>query len=161
MCTQDPMFPEEKEHIANKRQRAHRHLYVVAYLLENVIESLDMEQSIQYYNNILEYLYRTQEVLGKFCKVYFNYNINKVSNDEVQPHEKKGKIVALSKLIIALSKFIKVRVSVILKDNAVALDLIHSIFGPKVNWRIQEYLVHIEYWLSKMDDKEKQKYYLS
>ncbi|MCG8623636.1 MAG: hypothetical protein MJE68_16790 [Proteobacteria bacterium] len=161
VCTQEPGFPEEKEHIADKRQRAHRHLFVAAYLLENVMKSLDLECSFKYYDNILEYLFRIQEVLGKFCKVYFSYKINSIPREDISDSQKKGKIRALIKLVIALTKFVKVRVSVIIKDDPVALDLIHSIFGRKVNWRIQEYLVTIEYWLTKMDDEEKRKYYLS
>ena len=160
VCTQQLGFPDEKEHITDKRQRSHRHLFNVAHLLENVIESLEMDESVKYHRNILDYMFRVQEVVGKYCKVYFNYNINAISNILKDESEIKPKIITMCKFIIALTKFIKVRVSVLLRNDPQAHDLIHSIFGRKVNWRIQEYLVTINYWVKKMSSEEKAKYHL-
>ena len=58
VCTQQLGFPDKKEHIADKRQRSHRHLFNVAHLLENVIESLEMDESVKYHRNILDYMFR-------------------------------------------------------------------------------------------------------
>ena len=40
--------------------------------------------------------------------------------------------------ITTMCKFIKIRVSVTLKDSPQVLDMIHRIFGKKINYRIQE-----------------------
>ena len=90
--------------------------------------------------------------------MYFNYNINAISNILKDESEIKPKIITMCKFIIALTKFIKVRVSVLLRNDPQAHNLIHSIFGRKVNWRIQEYLVTINYWVKKMSSEEKAKY---
>ena len=74
--------------------------------------------------------------------------------------EIKPKVIALCKLMIAMTKFIKLWVNVVLRDDATALDMLHNIFRCKANWRIQEYLVHIEYWVKCMLDDEKKKYNL-
>ena len=160
VCTQQLGFPDEKEHITDKCQRSHRHLFNVAHLLENVIELLEMDESVKYHRNILDYMFRVQEVVGKYCKVYFNYNINAISNILKDESEIKPKIITMCKFIIALTKFIKVHVSVLLRNDPQAHNLIHSIFGRKVNWRIQEYLVTINYWVKKMSSEEKVKYHL-
>ena len=66
----------------------------------------------------------------------------------------------MCKFITALCKFIKVRVSVTLKDCPQALDMIHKIFGKKITYRIQEYLVHINYWVTTFSPEERKKYNL-
>ena len=35
-----------------------------------------------------------------------------------------------------------------------ALDMIHKIFGEKITYRIQEYLVHINYWVTTFSPEE-------
>ena len=47
--------------------------------------------------------------------------------------EIKPKVIALCKLMIAMTKFIKLRVNVVLRDEATALDMLHNIFGCKAN----------------------------
>ena len=146
MSTLQLGYPSPTENIADKRTRSHQHLFRVAVYLERVIESLEFPESHVYWDNILDYMYRVQEVVSKYVKVYFDYNMNHVSNILADESEKKAKIITLCKLIIAVTKYIKVRINVIIKDNAKAHDIIHSIFGMKINWRIQEYLVTIDYW---------------
>lgn len=158
--TQQPEFANETEHISAKRERSHRHLSTCAYLLENVIESLEMPQSFRFHRNVLDYMYRLQEVIAKFVKVYFNYNMNSVSSVLSDEKEIKPKTIAICKLLIAMSKFIKMRIDFQLKDNVKALDMLHSIFGRKANWRIQEYLVHIEYWVQHLSPQERIRYQL-
>ena len=160
MLTQQPEFANETEHISEKRERAHRHLSTVIYLLENVIESLEMPQSFRFYRNILDYMFCFQEVIAKFVKVYLDYKMNSVSRILSDEKEIKPKTIAICKLMIAMSKYIKMRIDFQLKQNMPALDMLHSIFGCKVNWRIQEYLVHIEYWVKKMSPQERQRYQL-
>ena len=132
-----------------------RHLANCAYLLENVIESLKMEESEKYLTNVLSYMLRLQEVVAKYIKVYFDFKLNCISNMLADEKEIKPKVIALCKLMIAMTKFIKLWVNVVLRDDVTALDMLHNIFGHKANWRIQEYLVHIEYWVKRMSDDEK------
>ena len=70
--TQQPGFENECEHISDKRQWAHRQLYTACYLLEHVITSLDLEESKKLYLQILDYMFRVQEVVSKYCKVFLN-----------------------------------------------------------------------------------------
>ena len=81
--------------------------------------------------------------------------MNCVSNVLSDEKEIKPKAIAICKLLIAMSKFIKMRVDFQLKQNVQALDMLHSIFGHKANWRIQEYLVHIEYWVKRLSPEER------
>ena len=91
-------------------------------------------------------MFRCEQVIGKYCKVYFGYNINKQSREVSTEGQMKNKIITMCNMLSALCKFIKVRVNVNLKDDPKAHDIIHSIFGRKINYRIQEYLVSIDYW---------------
>ena len=107
-------------------------------------------------------MFRVQEVVSKYCKVFFKYNVNKITIQSYQMDqtEMKQKITTMCKFINALCKFIKIRVSVTLKDSPQVLDMIHRIFGKKINYRIQEYLVHINYWVMTFSDEEQKKYNL-
>ena len=155
-------FENECEHILNKRQRAHCQMYTAIYLLEHVMTSLDLQESHQLYPQILDYMFRVQEVVSKYCKVFFQYKVNKitVSSNQMDQTEMKQKITTMYKFITALCKFIKVRVSITLKDSPQALDMIHKFFGKKINYRIQEYLVPINYWIMTLSDEERKKYNL-
>ena len=111
-----------------------------------------MAESVSYYSSILDYMFRVQHVVAKYVKVYFNYRMTFISRDET---DIKLKIKTLCKLIIAMTKYIGIRVNISLKENEQALDLIQSIFSRKINWRIQEYLVRIEYWVKRLTQNEK------
>ena len=160
--TQQAGFENECEHISDKRQRAHCQLHTVCYLLKHVITSLDLEESHKLYPQIIDYMFRVQEVISKYCDVFFKYKVNKitVASTEMDQTEMKAKITTMCKFITALCKFIKVRVNITLKDSPKALDMIHKIFGRKINYRIQEYLVHIDYWVTTFSDEERMKYQL-
>ena len=159
--TQQMGFPQGNEDISDKRQRSHQDLYSCAYLLENVIESLDMPESLQYRKKILDYMYLVQEVVAKYVEVYFDFKLNWISIDVKSHSEISQKIISMCKLTIAMCKFIKIHVNVILKNDSKALDIIHTIFGCKANWKIQEYLVTIEYWVKHLSHEQKKKYYLN
>ena len=103
-------------------------------------------------------MFRCEQVIGKYCKVYFGYNINKQSREVSTEEQMKNKIITMCNMLSALCKFIKVRVNVNLKDDPKAHDIIHSIFGRKINYRIQEYLVSIDYWYENLTPSQKQKY---
>ena len=103
-------------------------------------------------------MFRCEQVIGKYCKVYFGYNINKQSCEVSTEEQMKNKIITMCNMLSALCKFIKVRVNVNLKDDPKAHDIIHSIFGRKINYRIQEYLVSIDYWYENLTPSQKQKY---
>ena len=119
-----------------------------------------MEESEKYLTNVLSYMLRLHEVVVKYVKVYFDFKLNCISNLLADETEIKPKVIALCKLMIAMTKFIKLRVNVVLQDDATALDMLHNIFACKANWRIQEYLVHTEYWVKHMSDDKKRKYNL-
>ena len=124
--TQQPRFENECEHISDKRQWTHHQLYTASYLLEHVITSLDLEESEKLYPQILDYMFRVQEVVSKYCKVFFKYNVNKITVQSYQmdQNEMKEKITTMCKFLNALCKFMKVRVSITLKDSPEALDMI-------------------------------------
>ena len=159
--TQQIGFPQETEDINDKRQRCHQYLYTCAYLLENVIESLDMPESLQYYKKILDNMYLVQEEVAKYVDVYFDLKPDWISINVKNDSEVKRKIISLCKLIIAVCKFIKIHVNVVLKNHTKALNIIHDIFGYNTNWKIQEYLVTIEYWVKCLSYEQKRKYYLN
>ena len=92
-----------------------------------------MEESEKYLTNVLSYMLRLQEVVAKYVKVYFDFKLNCISNLLADKTEIKPKVVALCKLMIAMTKFIKLRVNVVLRDDATALDMLHNIFGRKAN----------------------------
>ena len=54
-------------------------MYTSIYLLEHIINSLDLNESKKLYPQILDYMVRVQEVVSKYCKVFFKYNVNKVT----------------------------------------------------------------------------------
>ena len=110
---QQVRFPDEKEHISEKRERSHHHLANCTYLLENVIESLEMEESEKYLTNVLSYMLRLQEVVAKYIKVCFDFKLNCISNLLADKKEIKPKVVAWCKLIIAMTQFITLWVNVI------------------------------------------------
>ena len=101
--TQQPRFENECEHISDKRQCAHHQLYTACYLLEHVITSLDLEESEKLYPQILDYMFRVQEVVSKYCKVFFKYNVNKITIQSYQMDqtEMKQKITTMLKFINA------------------------------------------------------------
>ena len=116
-----------------------------------------MPESTIYQGNILDYMFRIQDVVAKYVKVYFDLKLNYISNVLKDESEMKKKIACLCKLIIAMTKFIGARVNVVLKDNEKALDLIHSTFGSKINLRIQQYLLKIEYWVKRLPEVKDEK----
>ena len=116
-----------------------------------------MPESTIYQGNILDYMFRVQDVVAKYVKVYFDFKLNYISNVLKDETEMKKKITSLCKLIIAMTKFIGARVNVVLKDNEKALDLIHSTFSNKINLCIQQYLVKIEYWVKRLPEVKEEK----
>ena len=109
-----------------------------------------MEESLYYHPKILEYMFRVQDVVSKYVKVFLNFKMAFVSRDLKDETQVKPKIKTLCKLIIAMTKYIGICVNLSLKQNEQALEVIESTFGRKVNWRIQEYLVKIEYWVKRL-----------
>ena len=125
--------------------------------MENIIESLEMPESTIYQGNILDYMFRVQDIVAKYVKVYFDFKLNNISNVLKDKTEMKKKITSLCKLIIAMTKFIGARVNFVLKDNEKALDLIHCTFSNKINLHIQQYLVKIEFWVKCLPEVKDEK----
>ena len=157
--TQQIGFPDEKEHIANKRQCSHRQLFNTLYLFSHVVKSLDLEQAKSLYPQILDYMFRCEQVIAKYCNFYFGYNVNKQSHKVSTEEQMKNKIITMCNMLSALCKFIKVRVSVNLKDDPKAHDIIHSIFGRKDQLsEFKNTLLSIDYWYEHLTPSQKQKY---
>ena len=125
-----------------------------------MIDSLEMPESAMYQSRILDYMFRVQEVVAKYVKVYFDFKLNYISNVLKDESQIKPKIIALCKLMVAMTKFIGVRLDGHLKENTQTLDLIESTFGRKINWQVQEYLVKIEFWVKCLSETDQQKYKL-
>ena len=160
MSTQALGFPNNEESFAEKRERASHNIYAGIMLITEMQEAIKTEKCSEYFPQLLTYLRKMHEVLSKFCKVYFDYNVTEVfqvvSGSEPYPTQ----ISAICNFLIAISKFIKVRVHVPLRENGDALDILHRIYGKKFNHRIQNFLLRIDYWVDKMTVEEKVKYHL-
>ena len=94
-------------------------------------------------------------MVAKYEEVYFDFKLNWISIDVKSHSEITQKIISMCKLTIAMCKFIKIHVNVILKNDSKALDIIHAIFGCNANWKIQEYLVTIEYWVKRLSTNKR------
>ena len=83
-----------------------------------------MPESTVYHKNILDYMFQVQEVVAKFVKVFFYFKLNYISNILNDDSQIKTKIISLCKLMVAMTKFIDVRLNGLIKENTQALDLI-------------------------------------
>ena len=141
------MADEKDERLASKRQLSHNSLW-------NVIELMsDVEKSVIYLDNtmnakkLLNYLVRFFEVLEKFCEVYFQCNYpNTVNRFAEDPFTE---IANVSDYIIKLSKFIKVRVSVLLRHDEKSHDIIKKICFKAIA-RVHRYIVGINFYNKEM-----------
>ena len=107
-------------------------------------------------------MFRVQEVISKYCDVFFKYKVNKITiaSSEMDQTEMKAKITTMCKFITALCKFIKVRVNVTLKDSPKVLDMIHKILGRKSITEYRSTLFISDYWVMTFSDEEQMKYQL-
>ena len=160
MSTQTLGFPSNAETLAEKRERASHNIYVGIQLLNEIQEAVKTEKCEQFFPNIHTYMLKMHEVLSKFCKVYFKYNITEAFQIVSDTEPYTSQISAICNFLSAISKFIKVRVHVMIRDDGQALDMLHRIYGRKFNHRIQNFLLRIDYWVDKMSVEEKLRYNL-
>ena len=119
-----------------------------------------MPESTVYHKNILDYMFQVQEVVAKFVKVFFDFKLNYIPNILNDDSQIKAKIISLCKLMVAMTKFIGVRLNGRIKENTQALDSIELTFGRKINWQVQEYLVKLEIWVKHLSETDQEKYKL-
>ena len=96
---------------------------------------------------LLNYLIRFFEICDKFTHVYFNYkHPTKIDRfNKNIPAELNNVCGALTDIL----KIIKVRVSVVLRNDAKANDIIKSFCFKAINM-FQKYLVHIDFFNKEM-----------
>ena len=160
MSTQTLGFPRAEETLPEKRERASHNIYVATILLAEMQKATETEKCKEYYPKILTYMIKMHEVVNRYCEVYFKYNVTNIVQVLAGSETYKEKIVSMCKFLVAISKFIKVRVHVFIRDDPEALDLLHRIYGRKFNHRVQQFLVKIDYWVDQMSLEEKVRYNL-
>ena len=82
-----------------------------------MIDSLEMPESAMHQSRILDYIFRVQEVVAKYIKVYFDFKLNYISNVLKDESQIKPKIIALCKIMVAMTKFIGVHLDGHLKET--------------------------------------------
>ena len=151
---------EQPREFCRKTRKSAHNIYAGIMLISEMQEAIKTEKCLEYFPQILTYLLKMHKVLSKFCKVYFEYNVTEVIQVVSGSEPYATQISAICNFLIAISKFIKVRVHVPLCENGDALDILHQIYGKKFNHRIQNFLLRIDYWVDKMTVREKVKYHL-
>ena len=130
-----------------KMQISHKCLWNCLEIIPHVKGSLIYLEDEVKRKKLLNYLVRFFEILEKFCSVYFDYKypstINRFSNDTVSETKK------VCDCISDLVKVIKVRVSVFLRNNGKANDIIKHISFKAIT-KLQKYIIHIDYFNREM-----------
>ena len=122
--------------------------------LWNSIELLGhVKQSIQYIDEdckckkLLNYTIRFFEIFAKFCEVYFDYKTLYVVNHF--NHDSAVELNNVCDFTIEILKFMKVHVTVLLRENPRVQDIIKNICF-KVISKYQNYLVAIDFFNKEM-----------
>jgi len=159
--TQHSPNPElwDFELISDKHKRSMRHMSVTILLLEHFMDALEMETKHHVYPKILGYLKRVHIVFNKFAEDYLQMHRQDLqfSDDNV-----KENIKCVVEELKFLASNIKSGVNIFpkLRADPKANDIIHK-FASRFTMRIQEWFVHLNYWISKMSAEEKHMYNLS
>ena len=122
--------------------------------LWNCIELVGhVKQSVQYIDEdlkrkkLLNYLVHFFEVFCKFCKVYFDYKCRYVVNRF--NHDSAAELKNICDFTLDILRLVKVHVSVLLRDNARAQDIIKNICFKAIS-KFQNYLVAIDFFNKEM-----------
>ena len=122
--------------------------------LWNCIELVGhVKQSVQYIDEdlkrkkLLNYLVCFFEVFCKFCKVYFDYKCQYVVNHF--NHDSAAELKNVCDFTLDILRLVKVRVSVLLRENARAQDIIKNICFKAIS-KFQNYLVAIDFFNKEM-----------
>ena len=131
------------------RELSHKYLYNAIYLLDHTKQSTLYVSGEVSQKKILGYICKLYDIMSKYTDVYFGYkpgaNINKYATAANRVEEIKTGIG----IVQELCRLTKVRVSVILRTDPKAQEILHFIFR-KVTGKLQEYLVYIDYWNKEM-----------
>ena len=122
--------------------------------LLNCIELVGhVKQSVQYLDEdlkqkkLLNYLVRFFEVFCKFCEVYFDYKCRYVVNRF--NHDSVAELKNVCDFTLDILRLVKVHVSVLLRDNARAQNIIKNICFKAIS-KFQNYLVAIDFFNKEM-----------
>ena len=141
------MAAEKDQRLSAKRDLSHRSLWNAKELLGDVQRSVIYLDGDGNAKKLLNYLVRFFEILDKFCDVYFHYklpnNINRFNNYTCEEIEN------VCGYLIQIVNFIKVRVSVLLRDNEKSQDIIRHVFFKAIA-KMQRYLVAINFYNKEM-----------
>ena len=133
-----------------KRNLSHKSLWNAIYLLGHCKKSVDYLDHDDCSRKMLNYLVNFFEILQKFSDVYFNYTLN---NDIKRfCHNVPLEIKHVCTFIDSIVKFIKIRISVQLKDDLRANDILANICRKAVP-KLQRYLIHVDYFNKEMMHK--------
>ena len=130
-----------------KRNISHKCLWNTIYLLENCKKSVDYLDHDECSKKMLNYLVNFFEILQKFSDVYFKYTQN--NNINRFAHNVPFEIKRVCKFLDAIVKFIKIRITVQLKDDPRANDILANICGKAVP-KLQRYLIHVDFFNKEM-----------
>ena len=126
---------------------SHKSLWNCIGLLEHVKKSVRYIDEETKRKKLLCYLIRFFEVFCKFCEVYFNYK-PKCTIDRFN-HNSAAEVNNVCEFTTELLKLVKVRVSVILRENPKAQDIIKNMCFKAIA-KFQHYLVAIDFFNKEM-----------
>ena len=138
---------EKDQRLSAKRDLSHRCLWNAKELLGDVQRSVIYLDGDGNAKKLLNYLVRFFEILDKFCDVYFHYRlpnaINRFNNNTCEEKEN------VCGYLIQIVNFIKVRVSVLLRDNEKSQDIIRHVCFKAIA-KMQRYIVAINFYNKEM-----------
>ena len=140
-----------KDPMAVKLEKSHKYLANGIYLLEQCKKStVYLSDETNAKKLVLAFLVRIYEVMTRFTRVYFGYeyphSINTFASD-ISEEIKKACLYNQEVMRIT-----KVRVSVLLRNDHKAQDIIAHIFR-KIQDKLQKYLVFIDFFNKEMYNK--------
>ena len=127
---------------------SHKCLWNCIELMMHIQDSLKyIDEDVQK-RKLLNFLIRFFEILEKFSKVYLvNYNLQSNINRFAQDTE--AELQKVCSCVLDILKIIKVRVSVMLRKNPQANDVIKAICFKAIK-RFQDYLIKIDFFNKEM-----------
>ena len=131
-----------------KMRISHKCLWNCIELMMHIKDSVKyLDEDVQK-RKLLNFLIRLFEILEKFAKIYLdNYKLE--SNINRFAHDTEAELQKVCCCLLEILKIIKVRVSVMLRNNPQANDVIKSICFKAIK-RFQDYLIKIDFFNKEM-----------
>ena len=126
---------------------SHKCLWNYIELIENVKQSIRYLDEDCKHKKLLNYTIRLFEIFAKFCEVYFDYKIRYVVNRFNL--DTAAELSNVCNFTIGIIKFVKVRVSIILRKNPRSQDIIKNICFKAIS-KYQNYLVEVDFFNKEM-----------